>query len=140
MTINLAALKTELTTDPAALGYAAFLPMSDAKPLLAIINAVPPLATANLGVQDVSARDLINAIDPSEIQSFSASQSQMISWIVAAGGLSVDSFTQANAIFPAGNSRTAFMKLLKRKPTRAEQLFGRDTIVTVFDLSAALAL
>src|SRR3990167_8410511 len=97
--INIAALKTEIQTDPLGLGYAAFLPLTDAKPILALLNSVPPGATATLAVAEVSARDIVNSVVQSEIPSFTADQKQMISWIIAAGGVSLDKFTQVSTLF-----------------------------------------
>lgn len=137
--IDAAALKSEILSDPLKLGYAAFLPLKDAKPLLALINGVPPSAAADLVLERVSASDIVNAIDLVELSSFSADQKQMVTWIVSAGGLALDNFKQAAALFPAGSqSSVEFLKLLTRQPTRAEQLFGRDSVVTLFDIAKAL--
>ena len=118
MPINLAALKTELTTDPLGRGYAV---MTDEQ------------AAASLALSDRQAdRDMLDSallvasIVRAEYATLSANDKDYVRLVGAVDGplpLTANLKTQLGAIFPAGSAtRANLVALLKRTGSRAEEL------------------
>jgi hypothetical protein len=125
--MDLAALKAELTGDPAALGLAA---LSDGFAADAL-NAVRAGIDVARGV--IPSYEIVNATTPAEWTALSAAEKQRYQTLTGAG--QVDS-SNANvraafsAMFAAGTAtRTALTALLTRKGSRAEQLWGAGVTV-----------
>jgi hypothetical protein len=136
--IDLAALKTELLTDPTGRGYAAPLATGTDWMAADLLNAVQAGISIDRGV--IPAYEIINATVASEWTALSAAERQRYQTLTGAG--QVDS-SNANvraafaAMFAAGPTRTALTALLTRQGSRAEQLFGQS--VSVADVSRARA-
>ena len=125
--MDYAALKLELTTDPAALGYAAAWAEGSDWKLADLLNAVRQTIDVNRGV--IPSYEIINATVPGDWATLSAAEKQRYQTLTGAG--QVDS-GNANvraafqAMFAAGTAtRTALVALLTRKGSRAEQVFGQ---------------
>ena len=164
MPVVLSALKTELTTDPVPMGYAAPRNVGNHAALAVLINTVRVGQTIQR--VDVSARELVEAINVADMAAFVNPATptnqelefsrRYLAWftlIPAVGTLRLlenDGTTltpvgaNLSAMFPTGTglgtTRGRILALMTKAPTRAEQLFGANTVVTVDQVSAALAL
>jgi len=162
MAVNLAQLKTELNTDPAALGYAAPRNAGAHGILASILNTVR--AGQTIQRVDVSAKEIVEAINVADMKPFATPatptnqelsfERRYLAWFAtlpAMGNvrLMLDDGTtltpvgaNLDAMFPASPgsaTRTRIIALMSKPPTRAEQLFGAGTVVTTDQVSMALA-
>ena len=135
--MDYAALKLELTTDPAAIGYAAAWAEGSDWKCADLLNAVRQTIDVDRGV--IPSYEIINATVPGEWTTLSVAERQRFQILTGAG--QVDS-GNANvramfqAMFGAGTTtRTALVALLTRKGSRAEQVFGQG--VSMNDVAQA---
>lgn len=140
MPIDYAALKSEIQTDPIALGYASHVASGDDAGVAILLGATQQTININVGV--VPAYKVFEAIVPAEWSALSADDKQRIQSILAMGDVDTTgpntraAFTTA---FPATTvTRTNLTALLTRKGSRAEQLFGAGTVVQHLDVAKAL--
>lgn len=134
MPINLAALKTELTTDPLAKGYASMTDEQAAESLAAV-NRQANRETLDGGM-------LVASIVRSEFAAQSAADKQYVQLIAAAGQVPLTATVKAElgAVFPAGSAtRANLTALMKRPGSRAEEL-ELGGIPTTSDVARARAL
>ena len=138
--MDLAALKNELTIDPAALGYAAMIAAGNHNALATTLNLVRAGIAINRTI--VPAYEIINATDAAEWTSATAAEKQRYQTIVGAGQVDLSNANvraMFQAMFGAGTTtRAALMALLTRTGSRGEQLFGAGTVVTHVDILEAL--
>jgi len=156
MAFTLAALKTELTTDPSQLGYAASVATRDDSITAELINRVRVAIAIKRA--DIAPSDVVIAIDVTDYTALPgtptaaqlSSERRFLSWMEAA--ISVPSLRLVNedgtdtmvtknfkAMFPAGSGTlTRLTALGLRAGSRAEQLFGAGTIITAGDVAAAV--
>jgi hypothetical protein len=136
---QIAALKTEITTDPTGLGYAAAVAAGATAQLAAILNL--PRAGISVFRSEVSGADLISAVVLADFLLLTSAQQQF--FLACVGAAPLDA-TNANlraslgALFPVGASRTALVAAASRQGSRAEQLFGVNVKLNTEDLAAAL--
>ena len=131
--MDLAALKTELTTDPAGIGYAAA--SSDHEALAKMINtAVRPLDRASL-----TGGQLVSCLDKTEFAALTAADKAYLNLFVTSGEVPMtqDVRQSLRNLFPAGSkTRQNINAATRRDGSRAEELgFGR---VTESDVANAL--
>lgn len=154
MAINLAALKTELTTDPNAYGYAPLIAAGNAEGLAALLNL--RRAAITIRRTDVRPREVLEAIDLRDLTATPAqvnNQALAASWFesVTQGDATIrlsnddgtDSLLKDNLDRLIGNtnaSQTRLNAVARRDGSRAEQLWGRDAEVSYLDVGAALGL
>jgi hypothetical protein len=153
MAIDYPALKTELQTDPKSLGYAPFLAAGNNNALANILNE-PRDSSSGTGdpdyevtVNGVRARDAIKAIVPAEYAALT--QAKRDGWrdiLVLAqieGGLIPNTDTDIRSFIQdiwATTVTLGNLALLEtRDGSRAEALFGADTVVDDDDIVMAMA-
>lgn len=144
--IDYAALKTELLTDPAGIGYAASVTAGNDTETARIINAVrtvPPVFTINRGpIPSFLAK---NAIVRADWTLVSPSDQNLLALILSSETVDMsDANTRASlgGIFPAGSTtRNNFIALANRAASRAEVYPGSPgagTTISVSDVALAL--
>lgn len=149
---TLAQLNTELTTDPTAVGYAVTITSGDDTATAALINAVNPAITVKR--IDIMPAEVLEAIDfadfatglnAAHISWFESATQQRVLRLTAEDGTdtrilkNIKNLLLANGAAGANpQSRARLNALALRTGSRAEQLWGAGTIVTVPDISHAL--
>jgi hypothetical protein len=124
--MNLATLKTEITNDPAALGYAG----KDDAQVADLMNAPgTPGPNFNADRAQISGAELACAIDATEFGALSANARQYVSMVCSAAGTLTAANVKAafGGIFsPAAApiSRAAILALFPRTLSRAEKVLG----------------
>lgn len=133
------ALKAELQTDPAALGYAPHLATGSFSPVVALINAPKAGVVMYRGV--LPAYAVLDVMDEAEYTGLTADKKKLCDLLLSVGQVNTDSATtraRFASIFPAGPTRTALLALAQRVGSRAEELFGQGTVVSADDIALAL--
>lgn len=156
MAIDYVALKTELQTDPTALGYSASVASGDDLATAAILNLVR--VAIQLKRTDVTAAEVWSAINTADMVALPASptaaqlsdERRKLAWlsgVAAVSGLRLQNdngtdtpvITMAKSIFTAGSATlTRLGALALRSGSRAEQLFGTGVAVSAADIAKAL--
>lgn len=156
MSMTAAALRTELQTDPAALGYAALVASGNDAGLASLLNA--PRAGIAVRRADISTQELAEAILVTDFTALPAnptaaqlsSERRYLAWLTGllAGsavrllnddGTDTPVVANLKAIFAAGTgTHTRLVALASRQGSRAEQLWGRGATVGASDVAAAL--
>lgn len=155
MPINFAELNTELTTDPTTLGYATPRAAGNDQALTDALNLVRAAITirrANIPVKDIweaiTVADM-TALPGTPNATQLSTERRQLAWLSGlpaigsvrlqnADGSDTSIMTNLAAIFPASGTRTRLLALASRTGSRAEQLFGVDTVVTTTDVARAL--
>lgn len=129
--MDLVALKTEITSDPAAIGYAAA--NGDHEAIAKLLNQ--PQRT--IDAERLSSGLLVSCIDRTEFTALSAADKAYLNLFVTAGDVPMSqNVRQAlRALFPANSeTRTKIKQATRRTGSRAEELgFGRVTESDVAD-------
>lgn len=129
--MDLAALKTEITGDPAAIGYATA--NGDHEAIAKLLNK--PQRT--IDAETLSSGLLVSCIDRTEFAALSAADKAYLNLFVTAGNVPMSqNVRQAlRALFPVGSeTRTKINQATRRTGSRAEELgFGRVTESDVAD-------
>jgi hypothetical protein len=142
--VDYVALKNEITTDPTARGYAG----KEDNAIAALLNEVQ----ANIVIRrdNITPDEILQAIDIRDFNATNATQ-PACSWLESLTQLRQirllnddGSNTKARAnlnrmLDDTNGSQTRFTALQNRSGSRAEQLFGRYTIITDADVSRARA-
>lgn len=148
MPFTTAQLATELTTDPANLGYAALIAAGNDRDLAAALNLVRSGTSADnksytVWRNDVSPKEVVNCIAPADFTN--ATQIQITKLNLLFTGNSVDatlSNVRANManIFSGASAATtnALAAVSRRNGSRAESLWGTGTSVSADDVAKAL--
>ena len=154
--IDYLALKTELLTDPSGLGYAASVSSGDDVTTAAVLNVARGAITIRRA--DINVQEFWNAIDVADFTALPgaptvaqlSSERRFLAWLSGLAalqtvrllnddGTDTPVVTNLKAMFPAGSAtRTRLLALAIRNGSRAEQLFGVDTIVGSQDIARAL--
>jgi hypothetical protein len=141
--VTIAALRTEIDTDPKALGYATLkLQTNGPEAVAAKLNEVGASAET-LFKSYVPLEDMLAEIVFSEYSGWSAAQKTNIDQFLRGLRIrtgSANMRTTLGALIPTGASRTAMVALASRSATRAEILFGEGVRVTDQQVAEALAL
>ena len=125
MALTLAALKTELQTDPSALGYSAHVAAGRTAALADLLNA--PNAAITVFRASIPTWEVVACTDKAEYDALTAGNKQLYQILVSTGTINAaDSRIRAMfaSIFAAGTTRTALTAMARRDGSRAEQLFG----------------
>jgi hypothetical protein len=154
---QLAQLKTEITTDPRGMGYAAPYAAGNDGEVARLLN----LQSANTNFQvkrsDISVADLYAAVLVSDYSALAANPSQTqlsnerryLAWfsglvaftrvrLLNDDGSETPATTNLRAMFPVGSgTRNRIDALAVRDGSRAEALFGAGAVVHADDVSAA---
>lgn len=129
--MDLVALKTEITADPAAIGYAAVL--ADHTEVSRLLNkAGRVIDSASLG-----SGLLVSCLDKTEFTALAAADKAYLNLFVTAGSVPMTQEVRQTlrAMFPVGSkTRQSINAATKRDASRAEELgFGRVTESDVAD-------
>lgn len=141
--IDLAKLLTEITTDPAALGYAPFVASGDDASVAALLNTV---GTATITRPTLSREDLFIALLPaaSTFSGATASVKAKWDWIfnVLKGVTTLDSasinFIATSLVTDTLIPQANVDAFLTRKCSRAEIVLGYGVAVSINDVAKAL--
>lgn len=138
--MDLTALKIELQTDPAGLGYGPHLLTGSYSPVVGLLTAARAGVTVFRGV--IPAYEVINATEPAEWTALSAAEKQRYQTLTGAGEVDVSNANVRaafSAMFGVGTAtRAALIALATRPGSRAEQLWGVGTSVSAEDVARAL--
>lgn len=123
--MNHAALRTELLTDPAGLGYAPLIAGGADQSLADVLNA--PRAGVVAQVFDVATSDVVNCIVPSEYNALTAAARDYLALLCGTERISIVPGGQVRAglkaLFPAASgTRANLVALLDRPGSRADYL------------------
>jgi len=151
--IDYSALKTELQTDPKSLGYAPYLATGNNNALANLLNEVHDSSSGTgdpeyeVTVNGVSVRDAMKKIVPSEYAALT--EAKRDGWrdiLVLAqieGGLIPNTDTDIRSfiqdIWATTTTLANFAELETRDGSRAEALFGADTVIDDDDIVRAMA-
>lgn len=142
MSIDYAALKTEIQTDPAVLGYSVPLAAGNDHGIADILNAVGAGATFQVNREAITTAFFLSNVSSAEYLALAQLKLLQLTPLMAAQTIDInDASTQAILIGVFGNpstTRTNIIALLKRQGSRGEVLFGRGTAITASDVSFAL--
>lgn len=135
-----AQLSTEISTDPAALGYAALVAAGNDAGVVALLNA--PTATAVFR-RDIGVHEVVAAIAPADFAGLTVLQVAKLQ-LLFTGTTTIDaSSANTRALFVGifsglPTSSASLTSLASRPGSRAEVLFGVGTVITGNDVSLAL--
>ena len=140
MPVSVSELRTELTTDPTGLGYAAQIAVGNDAQLAELVNQVRP--TITVFRNDVQSWELLASTIKADWDALAAGDKDLYQALIAAGRLDATSSSLRNlitALFPSGSTtRTNLQSIAQRTGSRAEQLWGTSAAVSVGQVSAAL--
>lgn len=129
--MDLAALKTEITTDPTAIGYAAA--SGDHVAIAKLMNK----PGRSIDSESISSGLLVSCLDQTEFTALTAAQKAYLNLFVTAGDVPMTQKSRQalRGMFPVGSeTRQAINQAAKRDASRAEELgFGRVTESDVAD-------
>ena len=135
-------IKSEFTSDPLGLGYAALIAAQDWNGLAILLNASRVGQTINR--RHVFAIELVEAIDAAAINALNVGNRDAIVFLMqAATGGEIDPFNTITRTYFnlfTGATKTRLDALLTRQGSRAEALWGEDVIITDVQCEAAAKL
>lgn len=137
MPINLAELKTELTTDPEGLGLTTLYNNGEDAACAAVLNEVRAGVNyqANRGI--IPSHEVVAAIIPADWAALDADEKERISFIVSAGDVDSSATNVVNAFvaaFTGTDTMTNLVAMVTKQVSRAVKLFGVS--VSTNDISA----
>lgn len=138
---DLTTLKNEVNNDPALIGYSGSVNLT--RDLLALLNTPASNttgATVNRSIDDVTVAELSAVVDSTEYAALSEYDKEWVKSLIAQPQDAALPPYKAKflSIFGAGSdTRTAALRLLSRAASRAEELFGIDTVLSRHDWIAA---
>lgn len=138
---DLTALKSEVLNDPVGVGYAASINVTSE--LLSLLNdpaSNPGNETVSIPVEELDITDISAVIDPSEYDALSAYNKEWVKMFInRPKDEGLRSYqTKFLAIFGQGTvTRSAVIALRAKKASRAEVLFGVNTVISRDDLIRA---
>jgi hypothetical protein len=156
MAVSLAQLKTELQTDPLTYGYAAYIAANEPENCASALNKIrlgnDGEAAITIRRADISASEVLEVIDSRDFEA--APSTAHVAWFESATQLTRIRLvnTDGTDTRALGNlkrilqnadvqgSEARLTALANRNGSRAEQLFGPDTVVSISDVVTALAL
>jgi hypothetical protein len=148
MPINYAALKTELQTDPLNLGYATPLAAGNCTTPASLLNALTGPGAATITLTSMTNQQFVTAFLPylGNVFTLSAPKQAFYSMIWdAVLAMSTISFANASvtglmeqAVTDNLMTSPQATALTQRIGSRAEVLFGQDTIIAHLDIATAL--
>jgi hypothetical protein len=140
--IDYAAMRSEIVTDPAGVGYAAPYAAGNDDGVAALLNAVGAGAAYSVYKKSVPVRDLVASIDPTNFAALTALQLAKLQ-LLFTGAATLDASdantrTIVQGVFSGmAATLTNFAVLVKRQGSRAEVLWGDGARVSADDVSKA---
>jgi hypothetical protein len=142
--INYPALKTELLTDPAALGYSGPFAAGQDQTCATLLNAVGAGAAFSLFKPTIATTDVQACLDPTEFTALTSTQLSQLTIMLAGGSVNTGAASvrtiMAGIFTPSGsfpNTRAALVAIAKQQGSRAEVLFGVGTVIQHSDIAKA---
>jgi hypothetical protein len=141
MAFDPALLRTELQTDPQAIGYAPHVQAARDQVIADLLNLTRTGAAYQQFRGVVSAYEIINATDPAEWAALTAQEKQRYQTLTGAGQVDLSNANlraMFSAMFAANTTtRAALLAIATRTGSRAEVLFGPGVTVTAAQIGAA---
>lgn len=132
-------LQNELATDPASLGYAPHVAASHDGTLADLINSVSVL---DVDRRLIPTYEILGATVSAEFAVLGAADKQWYQLMIAGGQIDVSNANVRNMLqnmFAGGTqTRANLVALIKRKGSRAEQLFGLGFLIDASMIAQAL--
>lgn len=142
--MTIAALKTEIDTDPKTLGYAALRTQTNGPEAVANkLNELNTVPADTIFKSYVPLEDMLAEIVFSEYTAWTAAQKTNIDQFFRGVKMKTGSAnmrTTLAGVIPVGASRTALIAMASRTASRAQVLWGEFAFVTPNDVSAAFEL
>lgn len=161
MPVTNAALKAEIQTDPQTYGYMAAWNASEPENVAALLNKVRDGTDGEVAITirraDIAAQELWGAIDMADYPSLSgtptaaqlSSERKYLAWLTGLAaqplvrllnddGTDGPVIANLKALFPVSATRTRLVALANRFGSRAEQLFGTGTRVSIQQVTDAM--
>lgn len=138
---DLAALKSEYINDPEAIGYAAA--NGTTKVILSLLNDAANNATGatvNKPSEELDIPEIAAVIDSTEYDALSAFDKEWVKMFINKPAEEMLKPYRAKFLEIFGNgtaTRTAVLALRRKSASRAEELFGVNTVITRHDLILA---
>jgi hypothetical protein len=137
MAINYTTLRTEVETDPNNYGFAPLRANGDDTQITALLN----LVRANISIAKtyMSFADLMNAMVPA-LSSVSTAQAGQLQLLGLSGQVKIgDANTQAylEGVYTTTANKALLRAQYTRTGSRAEQLFGENTVLSIDDIIQA---
>lgn len=140
MSITIAALITEINTDPTGLGLVALKNAGNATQLVVVLNQVR--AGIVVTREPVTASFLFSRIDPTEFEALTAIQLQRLQVILTVPELNLNDLSTRTILANIFVSRPTTLGNLNqarnRLGSRIEQLAGTGTLVDIEQISKAI--
>lgn len=152
---HLSALKAEITTDPKGLGYSSF-DIGDLAGIAAKVSSIYP-ASINVQLGDVPTHKVRSCISLNDWRLMTPEERSYLHMLLdgdivnLSDGMVDNNLVTSGGIWAPGpattpgsaaarglDSRARLMGVKQRKATRAEELFGIDTVLSWQDVKAAL--
>jgi len=144
MAIDLVALNTEITTDPTGRGYAPFVSSGHTQGVADLLNEKQSAIRMD---NFVTGTQLLEAVVTTDYPTTSAEQDKRDLWRDVLAAVISEGTINANAtrikthvlqVFSGAATRSNLAALQTRDGSRAEVLFGRDSVVTHRNVGLAL--
>lgn len=140
--LSLTALKAEVQSDPAALGYGAPLAAGNHTAIADLLN--DPAKGGTMARGPVPSYQIASLVDPADFAAIAlATSREWLTFVLAAGQVDTSApiiRQQFAALFPAGSAtRTALVAFADRACSRAEKLSGIGVTITAARVAEALA-
>jgi len=142
---SLAALKTEIQTDPASLGYGAVVHADDCARVATKINTIGAGGAFAVLLPSITALAFQTCLDATEFTSLTALNLSQLGMLLSGGSgkLATGVVTIRRGIFTAGtfpNTRTNLGAIIQRQGSRAEVLWGTGTVVSATQVAQAMGV
>lgn len=142
MPVDLAALRTEVETDPNGLGYAPLLARGSDADITELLNLKRPQAAYAVFKTDVNLKDVIEAITPADYVALTAVQVSRLQLLFYGGTADCtrpNTRQILNDLFGGASAATrqAILAAVSREGSRAEKLFGAGTVIHHLQVAAA---
>lgn len=136
-------LKTELTTDPASLGYAALIKVGSDGGLADALNLPRSGASFAQFRSNVAPSEILHAVAPADFANANQLAVSKLQLILAPGVVDASLANvrgSLQALFSGASqaTRDALLAVCTRQGSRAEKLFGPGTTVTPLEIAIAL--
>lgn len=150
MAVDLAALKTELLTDPNGYGYAPLIAQDNDSAVADLLNMIR--SGISVRRQSIAPQDVLQCVDCRDVKAnpaqfdcawFESATRQTSIELLNTDGSDTQVLGNFKRLFQnpgTYGTRDRIIALCNRPGSRAEQLFGSGTTVTYQEVNAALAL
>lgn len=142
MPVNVSALRVELLTDPKGLGYSTFVTFRDLNRLVDLLNT-RGLTSEVVSIGTITSMDLQANVVGSEYVALTAAQRNLWDVVIftGTGGIAISNTNvrgQITAVWSAATTTRANLVALQNRPaSRAEVLFGENTLIQTGEVDQA---